>query len=305
MNRFTRLIKENLFPFVIFVIIVVSCCGAWFFYHPASPYHDRYSFVVSFQKVGTLSPGNAVSVRGIKCGEITKVELTDDAVYVTARVLSQTVIPVNSEFRLINSGLMGEREMSVLSGDSSRLVHDGDTLLGLFDEGMSGVSQKLSTIMGSVNEIRDSVRSFMDSLENGNSGKSLDRVSRKAGRLMKLTQGNADEWKGEVQSLLEKCDHSLESAKSALEGASSKAGNRINEVDSMLDRTQVLLSKVNELKSQSVLVVDRLAKADNTAGLLIQKDTPFNRELDKLLNDVDSLLENIKKNGLDINIDIF
>ena len=79
MNRFVRLIKENVVPFIVFMVIAVSCCGAWFFFHPSSPYHDRYSFVVSFQAVGTLSPGNLVAIQGIPCGEITKVELTDDA----------------------------------------------------------------------------------------------------------------------------------------------------------------------------------------------------------------------------------
>ena len=79
MNKFSRLIKENLLPFIVFVIIVTSCCAAWFCLHPSSPFHERYTFVVSYDAIGTLSPGNLVKVRGIPCGQITKVELTDDA----------------------------------------------------------------------------------------------------------------------------------------------------------------------------------------------------------------------------------
>ena len=305
MNRFTRLLKENLLPFVVFVVIVVLCCGAWFFFHPASPYHDRYVFVVSFQKVGTLSPGNAVCIRGIKCGQITKVELTDDAVYVTAEVLATSKIPVNSEFRLINSGLMGEREMNVLSGDSPRLVSNGDTLFGVFDEGMTGVGKKLTAIMDGAGEIRDTLVALMDSISEGAAGKKIDRVSHKADRLVKLTKGNVREWKSEVQSLLDKCDRSLESAQAALDGVSSRAGSKLAEVDNLMDRTRKLLSRVDVLKSQSEKIMAKLAKGDNSAGLLLQKDSPINRELDKLLQDVDSLLNDVKKNGLDINIDIF
>ena len=305
MNRFTRLIKENLLPFVIFIFIVVLCCGAWFFFHPASPYHDRYIFVVSFQKVGTLSPGNAVSVRGIKCGQITKVELTDEAVYVMAEVLSTTQIPDNSEFRLINSGLMGEREMCVLTGDSPKLISNGDTLFGIYDEGMTGVGRKLSAIMDGANEIRDSVGALLDSLADGSAGKNIDRVTNKANRLVRQTKNNVGNWKGGVQDLLDKCDRTLESAKSALENASSRAGNKFDDVDKLMDRTQELLSKVEILKSQSELIIAKLDKGDNSAGLLLQTDSPINKELDKLLLDVDSLLNDIKKNGLDINIDIF
>ncbi|MBO7513955.1 MAG: MCE family protein, partial [Fibrobacter sp.] len=147
MNRVTRRIKENLFPFVVFVILVTSCSAAWFFFHPSSPYHERMSFVVSFDAVGTLSPGNRVEVRGIPRGQITKVELTDEAVYVSVEVLADTKIPRNSEFRLITAGLMGEREMCILTGNSKDLVRDGDTLIGRFDEGMAGFGKKLGAIM--------------------------------------------------------------------------------------------------------------------------------------------------------------
>ena len=305
MNRFSRLVKENLLPFIIFVIIASACIGAWFFYHPSSPYHDRYSFVVSFKAVGTLSPGNRVMVRGIPRGEITKVELTDDAVYVTVKVLSITNIPKNSEFRLINSGLMGEREMSILTGDSREMVTPGDTLPGHFDEGMTGVSRKLTDIMGGMGEIRDTVRNFMDSLSGGSRHVRIERVTRKAHKLVDATKGNASEWKNEVQTLLEKCDRSLESATSALENISGRAGAKLNDIDKMLNHAQELLSKVQELKEQSANIIDRLAKGDNSAGLLLDKRAQFNIQLDKLLQEVDSLLENIKKSGLDINIDIF
>ena len=73
----------------------------------------------------------------------------------------------------------------------------------------------------------------------------------------------------------------------------------------MIDRTRKLLLRVGVLKSQSEEIMAKLAKGDNSAGLLLQKDLPINRELDKLLQDVDSLLNDVKKNGLDINIDIF
>jgi phospholipid/cholesterol/gamma-HCH transport system substrate-binding protein len=90
-----------------------------------------------------------------------------------------------------------------------------------------------------------------------------------------------------------------------LNGVSSRAGNKLDEVDNLLDRTQELLSRVGVLKDQSEKIMQKLAKGDNSAGLLLQQDSPINKALDKLLLDVDSLLNDIKKNGLDINIDIF
>ena len=305
MNRFTRLVKENLVPFIIFLILLSSCCGAWFFLHPSSPYHERTRFVVSYDAVGTLSTGNRVEVRGISRGQILKVELTDDAVYVTAEVLATTKIPRNSEFRLINSGLMGEREMCVLTGDSPDLVRDGDTLVGKYDEGMSGVGKKLVVIMGDMKEIKDSVRAVVDSIEKGESGKQLQRVTKKVKQVVQLTKVNVRSWKTDVDALLDECNRSLGNAKQALDVIADRGATKIHEIDSLMDRTQQLLKKVIELKGQTEGIVKKLTEKDNTASLFLAPDSDFNRELDRLVLDVDSLLQDIKKNGLDINIDIF
>jgi phospholipid/cholesterol/gamma-HCH transport system substrate-binding protein len=305
MNKFSRLIKENLLPFVVFVILVASCSAAWFFFHPASPYHERFSFVVSFDAVGTLSPGNLVKVRGIKRGEITKVELTDEAVYVTVRVLAETKVPRNSEFRLITAGLMGEREICILTGDSQELVHEGDTLIGRFDQGMAGFGKKVGAILADLGELRDSARSVMDSLSNGQAGAQLDRVSKKANTVVRKTKVNVNAWKAEVDALLDKCDHSLENAQGALESIANTGESKIKELNALIARTRELLETVKKLKDQSNTVLAKLLEEDNTAGLVIDQASPLNKGLDKLLKDVDALLSDIKKNGLDINVDIF
>ena len=305
MNRFTRRIKENLFPFIVFVIIVTSCCAAWFFLHPSSPYHKRISFVVSFDSVGTLSPGNRVEVRGIPRGQITKVELTDDAVYVSVEVLAETRIPRNSEFRLITAGLMGEREMCILTGDSDQLVQEGDTLIGRFDEGMAGFGKKIGAIMEDLGELKDSVRTVMDSLSDGQAGAQLDRVSKKAKHVVRKTKVNVNSWKSQVDSLLNECDQSLSKAQAALETIAQTGAARVHDLGSLVDRTRKLLETVKASKEQLSSIMGKLTEGNNSAGLVIDQSSPFNKGMDKLLQDVDALLEDIKKSGLDINVDIF
>ena len=305
MNRISRRIKENLFPFIVFVIIVTSCSAAWFFLHPSSPYHKRISFVVSFDTVGTLSPGNRVVVRGIPRGQITKVELTDDAVYVMVEVLAETRIPNNSEFRLITAGLMGEREMCILTGDSKELVKEGDTLIGRFDAGMSGIGKKLGTILGDMGEIKDSLHVVMDSLSDGQAGEQLDRVSKKAKNVVRKTKVNVNSWKSDVDALLDECDRSLSNAQAALEAIAKRGAVKVHDVGNLVERTRLLLEKVKALKDQTNGVLEKLLKADNNAGLILDQTSDVNKGLDKLLQDVDALLKDIKKRGLDINVDIF
>lgn len=305
MNRFLRIVKENTIPAVVFLAVLLSCTGAWYFLHPSSPYHERYSFVVAFDAVGTLSPGDKVKVRGISRGQITKVELTENAVYATVEVLAATKISKNSEFRLINSGLMGERELSILNGDSRDLLTPGDTLIGKYDEGTSGISKKLSNIMGSLSDIRDTVRVVMDSISNSSARKRLNRVTRKAKKLTDLTKSDVLSWKSDVENLLGECDKSLQNANNALENVAERGSAKVDDINALLDRAQLLLKKVNELKGQSGSIMQKLDNGDNSASLLLSKESPFNKQMETLLANVDSLLSDIKRSGVMINVDIF
>lgn len=305
MNRLVRLIKENIIPSIVFVLLVLGCASAWYFLHPSSPYHARYSFVVRYDAIGTLSPGNPVKVRGILAGEITKVELTEDAVFVTARVYASTKIPVNSEFRLINSGLMGEREMCVLTGDDVRLIHEGDTLNGHYDEGTSGVGIKLYAMLDDVKAIKDSLVGFVDLIKNGDIGKRSVRVVKKGKALVGDAQDLAENTISDTKALLERLDANLESAKSVLDGVANRGGSQVDQVRELLVRIDALLLKSNSLMDQFGGMLGKFSQQDNSVGLILAKDGQFNRDIEKLTVDIEALLNDIKKNGVKLNVDIF
>ena len=207
----------------------------------------------------------------------------DDAVYVTVRVLAETKVPRNSEFRLITAGLMGEREVCILTGDSKELVQDGDTLVGHFDEGLSGFGQKLRGIIADLGELKDSVRSVMDSLSDGEAGVQIQRVSKKAKNVVYKSRVNVKSWKAEVESLLDKCDQSLGKAQEALEAIAQTGAVKIRDLNALVDRTRLLLESVKRLKDQSNAIMGKLVEGDNSAGLVMDLTSPINSELDKLL----------------------
>jgi len=305
MNRFVRLVRENIIPSIVFVILVLACAGAWYYYHPSSPYHARYSFVVSYDAIGTLSPGNPVKVRGISAGEITKVELTEDAVYVTARVYATTRIPVNSEFRLINSGLMGEREMCVLTGDADELIHGGDTLKGHYDEGTSGVGLKLVAMLDDIGEIKDTLVAFVDSLMTGDLNKRTIRVIKKGKGVVSVAKSDVESWKADVSRLFKKLEGDLGSARNMLDGIEDKGGSLMDNTKVLLTRVEELMLKLNEMKGKAEFLLNKLAQDDNSAGLLLANEGEFNNSIEQLTIDIDALLSDIKKNGVKLNVDIF
>jgi phospholipid/cholesterol/gamma-HCH transport system substrate-binding protein len=195
--------------------------------------------------------------------------------------------------------------MCILTGDSKELVKEGDTLIGRFDAGMSGIGKKLGTILGDMGEIKDSLHVVMDSLSDGQAGEQLDRVSKKAKNVVRKTKVNVNSWKSDVDALLDECDRSLSNAQAVLEAIAKRGAVKVHDVGNLVERTRLLLEKVKALKDQTNGVLDKLLKADNTAGLILDQTSDVNKGLDKLLQDVDALLKDIKKSGLDINVDIF
>ena len=305
MNSLLFKIKKNFIASLIFIIIVVACGLAVYFYHPSSPYHKRYTFVVKYETIGTLSPGNLVRVRGIAMGEIVDVKLTEEAVYVSARVLAEAKIPVNSEFRLVTAGLMGEREMSVITGNSSKMIADGDTVNGLYDEGTSGISRNLTVVFKDIGEIKKMVTDLSDSLTVGETGKRMDRVAKKAKKLVRVTNADVRKWKSLVDDLLNDYHALGEKLERTLQELSDRGGESAAKADELVARVRALLKRVEASKNAALAVVANFDESEGSVGMFRDKASRLNKDFDSLKKNFEEMLDGVKKEGLKLNVDIF
>ncbi len=300
-----KTIKNNLFPFIVFMILVVGCALSWYFFHPSSPYHARYSFVVSYQEIGTLSPGNRVVVRGIAKGQILKVELTDDAVFVKVEVLADAKISKHSEFRLINAGLMGEREMNILTADDEDWIVDGDTVYGAYDDGIAGVGAVFLNAIADLDTMQQQIVALKDSLTIGSSGKRIDRIIKKGKRLVNAGGNLVSDARDEALAALEKGEETLQKLRTEIDDASKRGAITVEKGTALLNHIDAVLDQVKGLKTEVDALAARLDAKDNTVGLLASGKGKLINELDKLAKDIDGLTKGIKKSGLKLNIDIF
>ena len=305
MNSLLIKIKQNILALFVFLVIVVSCGLAAYFFHPASPYHKRYTFVVKYETIGTLSPGNFVRVRGIVKGEIVDVKLTEDAVYVTARVLADAKIPVNSEFRLVTAGLMGEREMSIITGNSDRLVAEGDTVSGLYDEGTAGISKSLAIVFKDLEEIKLISVAFIDTMTNGEIGQRVGHVTKKAGKFVRMTKADVLKWKSLVNGLLDDCHEIAGKLERSLQEISDRGGEAAAKANELLDRVHGVVDRANALKEKSVALVQSIDERDGSVTLFKNRASEINEDVDLLKKNFDAMIDGVKKSGLKLNVDIF
>ena len=305
MNSLLIKIKKNIVASLIFIIIVVSCGLAAYYFHPSSPYHKRYSFVVKYETIGTLSPGNLVRVRGIAMGEIVDVKLADEAVYVKARVLAEAKIPVNSEFRLVTAGLMGEREMSIITGNSSKMVAEGDTVNGLYDEGTSGISKNLTAVFEDIGDIKQMITNLADSLTVGETGKRIDRVGKKANKLIRVTKADVRKWKSLVNELLDGYHEAGEKLERSLQELSDRGGESATKANELIDRVRKLMDRASASKEAAEALVSKFDESEGSVKMFRDEHSKLNKEFDLLQKDFDAMLSAVKKDGLKLNVDIF
>ena len=70
-----------------------------------------------FLKVGGISIGNDVKLRGVKVGVVSKVELNDEYFAVLEfKISSEIKIPDNSSISVFNDGILGNKYLSIDPG---------------------------------------------------------------------------------------------------------------------------------------------------------------------------------------------
>lgn len=293
MNRFVYLFKNNIIAALVFFSLALTIFFAWFFFHPSSFYNERLTLTISFNKVGPVSSGSFVQVNGIRKGSVVKTELTDQAVYVTIRLLADDEIPRNSSFRLINTGLVGKQEVSILVGKGNTYVSDGDTVFGVIDQGFSDISRNMAVMANDLDSIKSTLSFFLDSLKTGSTGKSITSIQKKGLFLIRDTKKKVNHWAQELKEVKEKAVALVPKdpkVKQDIEGL-------LIDLNRLLDDAEKLK---NALDSLSVEI-----PRNGNVGLMVSKSSTLLAEIDLLGANIERLTAEIKKKGLALNVDIF
>lgn len=298
MNKWKRFIRRNWLAALIAGSILLTCLSLLYFKHPSSPYHQRNEFFLRFEQIGTLSPGNRVQVNGLTRGKILSSHLTEDAVFVRIEVYAHTSIPENSSFRLINSGLMGEREVCILLGDSEKYLASGDTAIGLYDEGTSGITRKLKEAFTVLDSIMVIAESSLDSLIGGKNGKRISRIGNKGNLLLKETNSLVASSKGSVDSLLSQTEQALSTAKERLSQIKTEGDESLEKLSAMKSSLDNLLSELDQLN-------ERVSGLADSAPMPLIKEETLVKDITKLSKSIENFRKDLLKEGLDINVDIF
>ena len=93
---------------VVLLAIIILIFGL-FFLNDKDPREVFDTYFLRFPQVSTLTLDDPVKINGVKLGKVEDIHLAGTKVLVVVRIRNDVRIPVGSEIRVQNIGIMGER----------------------------------------------------------------------------------------------------------------------------------------------------------------------------------------------------
>jgi phospholipid/cholesterol/gamma-HCH transport system substrate-binding protein len=269
------------------------------------PSRKSLSYELYFPQVGTLTLGDPVKVNGVKVGRVQNIELIELEVRVSITVFDDVQFPINSQVRLQNIGLLGERQIGIVLGDSQKKYAESDKITGIYDYGIAETMATAGDVFDSSKVLLESVRRVFDSTI----------AAKKFPEQFNAIMSNTLTLQNRLDSLLNVTDPALRVSLKNLKQASIKVNKLIDNSkvpvknilsggERLTEQTSHLATQADSLSIRLSSLLSKVESRENTVGVLLN-DTSLYTDVRKTLKDVDSLFLVIINHGLDINVDLF
>lgn len=253
---------------------------------------ERYEIHAVFDMVGGINAGDAVNVNGVDRGEVTRVSLRDRDVIVTMKIDSGTRIPEDSRVVLQTLGIMGERIVTIIVGESDVILEPGAMINGVYDPGISEALASMGKVMEDLRGLMKDIQAIARALGEG------DELGR--------TIANLAEVSDQLRSLLEETSPEMRAGARSFRGSAIRIDSLIarNEegLDSLLvglraagDRLPLLMERIEAVTDALGRIAGRLESDDTTMGALMNDRELLDR-LESAITNLDGLVTDIKAN---------
>jgi phospholipid/cholesterol/gamma-HCH transport system substrate-binding protein len=252
----------------------------------------RYPFFVRFNEVGGLVSGDPIQVNGVERGRVEVVELLPRGVVVQMAVREGVVIPRDSQIALKSIGIMGERFVAIVQGDSSVAIAPGDTVDGSYLMGLSEVMGAAGGILDEVETTSRHLREIAVSLSgDGRLQEGVNDFAEASKNVRGMTERNKD-----------RLDRALTRFERSATMLDSLITTRYPAIDSSLaaigragGKAETTVDNLAEVSKDLREITAKLRAGEGSAGRLLNDDT-FITRLESTVAELDSLVADIQRN---------
>ncbi len=252
----------------------------------------RYSFFVRFGEVGGLVSGDPIQINGVERGRVEVVDLRRDGVVVQMAVREGVVVPHDSQIALKSIGIMGERFVAIVLGDSSVAIAPGDTVDGSYLMGLSEVMGAAGGVLGEVQETTHHLREIAASLSgDGRLQEGVENFAVTSKNLRGMTERN----KVRLDNALIRFERSATMLDSLIATRYPAIDSSLAAIGRAGGKAEATVDDLAEVSKNVRDITAKLRAGEGSAGRLLNDDTLITR-LESTAARLDSLVSDIQKN---------
>ena len=231
------------------VVIILAAWAGIRFLSGLDVFGRTNTYIAHYEKVDGLQDAAAVTINGVKVGQVTDVELNFEkgGVDVTLSVNNDIDIPADSRAMMYSAGLMGGKSIEIKLGESEDILQNGATIetgvtLDMFD-----------TLTNELGDVKEKVTTLIDNIEG----------------FCATLSANGEKLDGIITNIND-VTHSLSE-----QNLGEKLNNAIAEVNTLLTKVNSGSGTIGNLLSDAKLYKELAQASQNLSALLADlKENP-------------------------------
>lgn len=275
----------------IFLAVLILAIGLMWF-QGFKIRRSTYLLNAVFPMVGGIDRGDEVSVNGVEKGEVKRVSLREHDVLVTMKLSADVRVPDDSRVILQTIGVMGERIVVILLGDADTFMESGDTLVGIYDPGISEALASLGHLMEDLTALTVDIKRIAGVLSEGEKLETtIDNLASITADIKRLIAENAPHFEkglSSFRSSAERVDGFLDRNTAHLDSVVVSLRDVTGELPDLLERLRDVTGSLSELARY-------LETDESTLGALL-RDRELLDKLEGTVDSLDELIKDIKEN---------
>lgn len=253
---------------------------------------STYLLNAVFPMVGGIDHGDEVSVNGVEKGEVERVSLRERDVLVTMKLSADVRVPDDSRVILQTIGVMGERIVVIILGESDGFLEPGDTLWGIYDPGVSEALASLGHLMEDLTALTVDIRRIAGVLADGEKLEStIDNLASITSKLKILIEENAPQFERGITSF----SRSAERVDAFLDRNTEHLDSVVVSLRDMTEELPDLLVKLRDVTGSLTDIAQYLETDESTLGALL-RDRELLTKLETTIDSLDELINDIRAN---------
>ena len=254
-------------------------------------FSSNTKYYAIYSNVDGLTPSNPVFINGFVVGRVSRINLLqnyNDKVLVEMDVDGEIVLGDSATAKL-NSDFLGNKSILLSTGNVSKPINPGDTLIAVLDKGIADIlAESAQPVANNLEATIKKINSILDNL-NGNSEK-INRMMDGFERTPVVLNATIVDVKQRLGSINDTFDEVGNQLNSTLAEAKPMLSNLTQFSDSLkrleLNKT---VRQANEAMASLNETIKKFSENDGTLGKLINEDSLYNN-LNNTVQSLDELI---------------